>query len=124
MFEVGVVKRFHASHSLEGEFGPATKMHSHYYRVEVIVRGTRLNADGTLVDISILSNAADKAIGELDGRSLNEVEPFDSTNSTAEAVSKALAGKVAAEISDGGLETLLVKVWESDEAFASYECKI
>ena len=41
MYEVYVAARFEAAHRLVGDFGPATRMHGHTYRMEVIVRGQR-----------------------------------------------------------------------------------
>ena len=48
MYEIGVTAQFEAAHRLEGDFGPATRMHGHTYRLEAIVTGNNLRADGTL----------------------------------------------------------------------------
>ena len=63
MYEVYVAARFEAAHRLVGDFGPATRIHGHTYRIEVIVRGQRLAEDGTLYDIGRLK----KALDDLDG---------------------------------------------------------
>ena len=57
MYEVYVAAQFEAAHRLVGDFGPATRMHGHTYRLEVIVRGKRLSGDGTLYDIGRLRSA-------------------------------------------------------------------
>lgn len=121
LYEVGVVARFEASHALDGDFGPARELHSHRYRVEVAVRGSRLREDGTLIDIGMLSAATQRAVGGMEGQKLNDLPGFESNNSTAEAVCKFLFDNIAPELSDSAAEMLLVKLWESDEAFASFE---
>lgn len=124
LYEVGIVTRFEASHSLEGDFGPARELHSHNYRVGVTVGGTDLRDDGTLIDIEMLSAAAEKAVGEMAGKKLNDLPAFEDKNSTAEAVCKFLFDRIASHLLAAAAEVLRVEVWESDEAFASYESRL
>ena len=53
MYEVYVATQFEAAHRLVGDFGPATRMHGHTYRLEVLVRGERLSEDGTLTESKV-----------------------------------------------------------------------
>ncbi|HZF58812.1 MAG TPA: 6-carboxytetrahydropterin synthase, partial [Rubrobacter sp.] len=39
MYEIYVAASFEAAHRLVGDFGPATRLHGHTYRLEVVVRG-------------------------------------------------------------------------------------
>ncbi|HET8587044.1 MAG TPA: 6-carboxytetrahydropterin synthase [Candidatus Limnocylindria bacterium] len=118
MYEVGIVARFAADHRLRGDFGPASKLHRHKYRVELLVAGERLAADGTLVDIGLLQTALGRCVGELDGRTLNELPQFGERNSTAEQVAAWLADAVAVSL-PRGLAAMTVRVFESPDAWAS-----
>jgi 6-pyruvoyltetrahydropterin/6-carboxytetrahydropterin synthase len=118
-FEVGVMAHFRASHALRGDFGPATVPHEHDYRVEAIVRGSALRPDGTLCDIAVLERALGDAVAELRGASLDALPAFRRRNSTAEEVAAHLAQGVRARVD--GAEALVVRVWESPEAYASCE---
>ena len=73
MYEVGISSQFEAAHRLVGDFGPATRMHGHTYRLEVVVRGPALATTGTLVDIGRLRPAVDALAASLHYRDLAEV---------------------------------------------------
>jgi 6-pyruvoyltetrahydropterin/6-carboxytetrahydropterin synthase len=118
MYEVGIVGRFIAEHALRGDFGPASQLHRHGYRVELLVSGERLAPDGTLVDIGLLQNSLDRCVRELDGHLLDELPQFAERNSTAENVAAWLADAIAADLPDG-VASLKIRVFESPDAWAS-----
>lgn len=124
MFEVGVVAHFEAAHRLRGDFGPATRPHGHTYRVEVRARGVALQADGTLCDLGLLQAAAQQALAGLHYRDLDELEAFRGDNTTGEVVARFVFDQVAPRLAGAGLATLRVRVWESPQAFASYEAAL
>ncbi len=121
MYEVGVVQQFEAAHHLDGNFGPATRTHGHTYKVEVAVRGERLQADGTLCDIGKLGEALKNAIGELHLQDLNALEAFGGRNTTAEVVAEHILGRVRPSLPPNGLSAITVRVWESPNAYAAVE---
>lgn len=121
MFEVGVTGQFEAAHQLRGDFGPATRLHGHTYRVEVAVRGESLKADGTLCDIAALQQAVDAALAGVHYRNLDELEVFAGRNTTAEVVAQALFEQIAPSMRGAGLHSLTVRVWESPAAYARLE---
>lgn len=121
MYEVYVAARFEAAHRLVGNFGPATRMHGHAYRMEVIVRGRHLGDDGTLYDIGELGRAVDDLAASLDYRDLNEVPGLTSVNTTAEAVADYCWERLAPPLRDRGLDSLVVRIWESGDAYAARE---
>lgn len=124
MFEVGVVAQFEAAHSLRGDFGPATRRHGHTYRVEVAVRGATLREDGTLCDIGMFQGLLGDVVERLHFRDLDELEPFKERNSTAEGVALYLFEELAPQLRGQGLSSLAVRVWESPQAYASYEAQL
>jgi 6-pyruvoyltetrahydropterin/6-carboxytetrahydropterin synthase len=121
MYEIGVVTQFEAAHRLVGDFGPATRLHGHTYRVEAAVRGEQLKADGTLVDITVVQGALQEATAALHYRNLEEVAALAGINTTAEAVARHLYDQVAPRLRGLGLQSLSVRVWESPAAYAAYE---
>jgi 6-pyruvoyltetrahydropterin/6-carboxytetrahydropterin synthase len=121
MYEVYVAATFEAAHRLVGDFGPATRMHGHTYRMEVIVRGRRLAEDGTLYDIGRLKRTVDELVASLDYRDLNEVPGLTGVNTTAEAVADFCWEWLAPSLREHGLDSLLVRVWESRDAYAARE---
>jgi 6-pyruvoyltetrahydropterin/6-carboxytetrahydropterin synthase len=119
VYEIGVSAQFEAAHRLVGDFGPATRLHGHTYRLEVVVRGERLSAEGVLYDIGALREAVDAVAASLHYRDLAEVAGLEGVNTTAEALARhcwdALAGGLAAH----GLSSLLVRIWESPQVYAA-----
>jgi 6-pyruvoyltetrahydropterin/6-carboxytetrahydropterin synthase len=120
-FEVGVRGAFHATHALRGDFGPAREPHAHDYRLEVAVRGERLREDGTLCDIVALQRALAGAIAGLEGARLDSLAAFRARNSTAEEVARHVAALVGDAIPRDGLGRLVVRVWESPDAYGQCE---
>lgn len=121
MYEIFVAARFEAAHRLVGDFGPASRMHGHTYRIEVIVRGRRLKEDGTLYDIGALGQAVDGLAASLDYRDLNEVPDLAGVNTTAEAVADYCWERLAPPLRNEGLDSLMVRIWESPDAYAARE---
>jgi 6-pyruvoyltetrahydropterin/6-carboxytetrahydropterin synthase len=121
MYEVYVAARFEAAHRLAGDFGPASRMHGHTYRMEAILRGQRLQDDGTLYDIGELRQAVDDLATSLDYRDLNEVPGLADVNTTAEALADYCWERLAASLRDQGLDSLLVRIWESPDVYAARE---
>lgn len=121
MYEVYVAARFEAAHRLVGDFGPASRMHGHTYRMEAILRGRRLQDDGTLYDIGELRKAVDDLATTLDYRNLNEVPGLTGVNTTAEAVANYCWERLAAPLRDLDLDSLVVRIWESPDVYAARE---
>jgi len=121
MYEIYVAARFEAAHRLVGDFGPATRMHGHTYRIEVILRGQHLGDDGTLYDIGVLNQAVDDLAASLNYRDLNEVPDLLGVNTTAEAVADYCWERLAPPLRDEGLDSLVVRIWESPDAYAARE---
>lgn len=120
MFEIGIVEQFEAIHSLRGNFGPATQLHGHTYKVEVLVQGENVDDSGVLCDISKLKDGLQSILGRFHYQNLNKLEEFKGRNSTAENLSKLVFQRMEIFLFGESIERLKVTVWESPQAFASY----
>lgn len=124
MYEIGVVAQFEAAHRLVGDFGPATRLHGHTYRLEVRVRGARLHDDGTLYDVGRLRAAVDALVATLHYRQLDEVPGLAGQNTTAEVVARYCWDVLAPPLREAGLASLLVRVWESPQVYAARDAAL
>ena len=124
MYEIGITAQFEAAHRLMGDFGPATRLHGHTYRLEVVVRGERLNEDGVLYDIGPLREAVDALAAALHYRNLDEVPGLTGKNTTAEAVADYCWTTLAPPLRGQGLAALLVRVWESPQVYAARQDRL
>jgi 6-pyruvoyltetrahydropterin/6-carboxytetrahydropterin synthase len=124
MYEIYVASQFEAAHRLRGDFGPASRLHGHTYRLEALVRGERLAADGTLYDVGALREAVEGLASGLHMRDLDEVEGLSEENTTAEKVADYCWERLAPDLSGHGLSSLTVRVWESGQVYAAREGEI
>ena len=124
MYEIGIVAHFEAAHQLRGDFGPATRLHGHTYRLDVVVRGARLQADGTLLDLVVLQNAVNAVVADLHYRMLDDVPGLAGRNTTAEVVAEYCWERIAPELRQHDLESLRVCVWENNAAYAARDDRL
>ena len=122
MFEVMVERNFSSAHQLRGYRGKCENLHGHNYRIEIFVRGSRLNHIGLLVDFVELKAAADEVVQYLDHRNINELPPFDrELNPSAENLARYILERIAGRIDDERVQVYKVRCYETPTSVATYE---
>lgn len=119
MFQLMVIGRFAAAHSLRNFNGRCESLHGHNWRVELVVEGSQLNEADLVVDFGELKQILNQVLDKLDHRHLNEILPFDRQNPSSELIAKYLYERVSPEL-PGGVKMVSVSVWESDDSKATY----
>jgi 6-pyruvoyltetrahydropterin/6-carboxytetrahydropterin synthase len=121
MFEVSVEHTFAAGHALRNYRGKCENVHGHNYKVQVIVRGEQLDKTGMLADFVELKRLL-RAISEpLDHVFLNDIEPFNELNPSAENIAWYICEKLQEGLKlENPVEVAEVKVWETDIQSATY----
>ena len=120
-FALGVSAEFRAAHKLVGgDFGPESELHSHDYRVEVVLEGDELDRHGFLVDIVELRSHLKALVDRFTSDTLNELSEFRGLNPGCEVFSRVFACALAERLDVGGLDALTVKIWESPDAWAHH----
>jgi len=117
------------AHSLRGDvFGPAQRLHGATYVVDATFRRATLDADGVVVDIGRATKALRTVVGELGYRNLDDEVELAGVNTTAEALARIVADRLAERLREGAvgdgareLDGLVVTLRESHIAWASYE---
>ena len=107
-----VTGRFAAAHSLRNFNGRCEALHGHNWRVEIVVRGDKLDEADLLMDFGELKKLMNQALDNLDHHHLNEVEPFTNINPSSEMIAKYLAGCIAPKLPDH-VAIARVSAWES-----------
>src|SRR5215469_959900 len=122
MFEVAVEHTFAAGHALRHYRGKCENVHGHNYRVQVTVRGEKLDSIGMLADFTLLKKVLRDTCEPMDHVFLNEMPPFDTVNPTAEKMAVHVPEKMQLALADSpnGVEVAEVKVWETDIQSATY----
>jgi len=121
-FELSVELEFCAAHILVGHAGKCANLHGHNYKVEVSLKGSKLNSLGILVDFTDIKNASKDIIEGLDHKYLNEIDykPFKDGQTTAENISKYIYNKLKEELGENSNLVNYVKIWETPKASVKY----
>ena len=119
MYDLMIRGHFDAAHALHGYPGECRELHGHTWDVEVIVRGTELDAVGIVYDFKTLKADLASVLEPLDHRYLNDVPPFDRVNPTAENLARHIYEALEARVG-GQVGVIEVSVWESPIAKITY----
>jgi 6-pyruvoyltetrahydropterin/6-carboxytetrahydropterin synthase len=120
MYTVGLLRAFEAEHRLVGgDWGKENERHSHPYRLEVVFEGEALDRHGYLLDISVVEPRLDALCARYRGAMLNDLPEFAEKNPGIEVFAKVIADRLAPELAGSPVSALLVKVWESETAYAT-----
>lgn len=119
MFELKVVTHFAAAHQLKMVSKKCENLHGHNWKVEVHVDGENLNQAGVLVDFGVIKKYLSAIMEKLDHKHLNELDYFRG-NPSSENIAYFIAHELQAEITEPGVKVSRVRVWESEDACATY----
>ncbi len=119
-FTLRVVSDFAAAHSLRSYPGDCKRLHGHNWKVEVEVVASALDEVGMGVDFKEIKRATKTATDRLDHQYLNEIEPFDQINPTAENIAYTLFQELSKVLNSERVRIAGVTIWETERASAKY----
>ena len=121
MYELMVRRDFVAQHYLTvPNCGPENEWHSHHFDVEVALEGGALNEHGYLVDIVEVEEVLESLVDRYEDATLNDLPEFEGLNPSIEHFSRIFCTALTEQLDTTQLETVTVKIWEDDTAWASY----
>ncbi len=120
MYELKVITQFAAAHQLRNYTGKCESLHGHNWKVEVILKGEKLNNTGLLIDFKEVKEATDKILEELDHSFLNELPQFKDQNPSSENIASYIFENLSSKLNNNQIKVSKVTAWESDSASASY----
>ena len=124
MFQVGTAIEFPAQHIMPGVEGPEGVLHSHDYRLDVVVEREKLDDRGMVCDLDVLEAALQGIDAIVHGKNLEVIRPVDAEAVTVEVFARWAHDFLADAIRNTGAETLAVRVWESSTAFGGYSDRL
>ena len=86
--------------------------------MQVAVAGPELDENGLLYDFAELKKRLRAASEYLDHQFINDLQPFDQINPTAENIAKFICEELQKELKTASIS--YVKVWETDTSWAVY----
>ncbi len=120
IYTLKIVTDFAAAHTLQNYDGACNRMHGHNWKVEVIVKATRLDIAGMGVDFKIMKQETKKIADRLDHYYLNDIPPFDKINPTAENLAKYFHDELSVCLNNEVISVAAVTMWETERACATY----
>ncbi len=120
LYELKIISDFAAAHNLRNFRGKCENLHGHNWKVEVVLRGERLDESGMLVDFGEVKAITREALGELDHKYLNEIPFFKERNPSSENIARYIFELLARRLNDGNRCVHSVSAWESADACATY----
>lgn len=122
MYEVMIETEFSSAHALRGYQGKCENLHGHNWKIQVFVRGSRLNEIGLLIDFKELKAATKKVMDALDHKVLNELNPFDERfNPSSENIARYILTEVGGQVNNDFRKVYKVCAWETPTTVASFE---
>jgi 6-pyruvoyltetrahydropterin/6-carboxytetrahydropterin synthase len=122
MYTVTVRREFIAQHYLTvPDPGPEGDLHSHAFTLELRFSGPELDEYGYLVDIDELEAVLDDLLARYRDATLNDLPEFAGENPSVENFARHVADRVVDDADVSGPESLTVRLWEDETAWAAYE---
>jgi 6-pyruvoyltetrahydropterin/6-carboxytetrahydropterin synthase len=120
MYEVGTAAEFTAWHVMPDMDGPEGELHTHDYRLEVVVRRAELDERGMVADLDVLTDAVEKTVAAVRDQDLETIRPPDVPAVTVEVLARWAHGEIGGLIAAEGAEELAVRVYEDPVSFGGH----
>jgi 6-pyruvoyltetrahydropterin/6-carboxytetrahydropterin synthase len=120
MYKIKVISHFSSAHTLRGYKGKCESLHGHNWKVEALVKTSKLNHLGMVVDFSELKKILNQILDQFDHQNLNDLDIFKKNNPSSEQIAKCIFNQLQKKISKKNCYLEEVRVWETDSSCASY----
>lgn len=120
MYHLTIKTHFAAAHKLMNYQGDCEHLHGHNWKIEVTVATRELDAAGLGIDFKILKRETNQILDQLDHKYLNELPFFREVSPSSENIARFLYESLVQRFTERQVRMESVKVWESDNACASY----
>ena len=125
MYRLCLKRKFIARHFLiGGDWGAETTEHSHSYELELRLSGKTVDRHNYLIDLVEIESILDTVIGKYRDSLLNSLLVFEGENPSIELFSKVLVNDISSRIKARNIEVIEVRLWENEEAWASWSNRI
>lgn len=122
-YTIGISDHFDSAHFLKNYPGACSNVHGHTWKVDILISCKELDKIGMSIDFKILKKILKNILSKYDHHLINDIEPFNNINPTAENLSREIYIQLKSQIKKEYPNTKLesVTIWESPKAFAKFE---
>ena len=121
-YSVHIEARFEAAHNLRSYRGVAEPLHGHSYRViaEVASPSGGLDGDDIAVDFISARAALENLAKRLDYGYINDVEPFNTTNPSAENIAAWFHRELSGALATENAIVRSITLWEGPTNYVTF----
>jgi len=120
MYHLKIQSHFAAAHNLLNYQGDCENLHGHNWKIEVSVKTEHLDSAGLGIDFKTLKCHTNEVLDRLDHKYLNNLEFFKGVSPSSEHISRYIFEALEELLTTPGVILESVRVWESDNACATY----
>lgn len=120
LYTLKVHAQFCSAHALRDYPGDCRRLHGHNWKVETEVTARVLDDIGIAIDFKAIKAATRQLADSLDHRFLNDIEPFERINPTAENLAAWFYRQLSKNLNGKGVSVSAVTLWETDNACVRY----
>ena len=117
-YSVGTAAEVRAFHLMPGMPPPEGELHSHDYRIAVVVERAGLDDRGMVCDLDVLDATLRDLVDEVREADLDRIRPPDAEAVTVEVFARWAFEQLRRAVA--GADHLAVRVYESEVAFGGY----
>ena len=119
-YTLKVVADFAAAHTLKDYPGACSRMHGHNWKVEAEVVASQLNEIGMAIDFKDIKREVRAIAKQLDHYYLNDLEPFQEINPTAENIARYFYQELSHRLNSATIKVSALTLWETERACVTY----
>ncbi|WP_455218215.1 6-carboxytetrahydropterin synthase QueD [Kaarinaea lacus] len=119
-YTLKVVSDFASAHTLRDYPGACSQLHGHNWKVESEVEASSLDEVGMGIDFKAIRKATKELTKTLDHHYLNEIEPFDKINPTAENIAAYIFKGLSESLNSDRIKVRAITLWETERACVRY----
>jgi 6-pyruvoyl-tetrahydropterin synthase len=120
MYHVGTAAEFVAFHVMPGMDGPEGTLHSHDYRLDVVLDRDGLDQQGMVCDLDVLHAVIADIVDTVEGKDLDLIRPEGCDAVTVEVFARWSHRQLAAGLAGSGVDRIHVRIYENPVAFGGY----
>ncbi len=120
MFVLKIVTDFASDHSLRNYPGDCSRLHGHNWQDQASVCSQVEDDNGIAIDFREIKKQMKLVIKRVDHQYLNEIEPFDVLNPTAEKIVKYFYDEDELLVNDENVKVNDVVIWETPRSAITY----
>ena len=121
MYNISISKKIIAQHYLTHEKGREHTLHSHQYKIQIILSGDKLNKYGFLIDIIDVNKIFNNILENFNDQNLNEIQEFKNKTTSIENLSKIIYNRFIQQLKEPNIISVEIKIWENENNWASYK---